>query len=797
MKFSENWLREWVNPSVTTADLVAKLTMAGLEVDAVEPACEESFTGVIVGKILSAEQHPDAERLRVCAVEGHQDGVMRVVCGAANARPGIKIPFATIGAHLPGDFKIKKAKLRGVESFGMLCGQTELKMGDDDTGLWELPEGAPVGSDLNVWLQTEDQIIEVDLTPNRSDCLSIRGLAREVGVLTETAVESPQIPAVAAQIDDVFDVDVVAQDACPVYVGRVLRNVDVSKPSPIWLVEKLRRSGIRSIDAIVDVTNYVLLELGQPMHAFDLDKLKGGIAVRMAKADEEIKLLNEQTLTLREDTLVIADQSGAQAVAGVMGGDATAVGGSTQNIFLESAFFTPRHIAGKARSYGLHTDSSHRFERGVDYRLQQLAIERATALLMEIVGGNPGPVIVRCSDAHIPQKEPVTLTRRRLEKGLSLDLSGLDIAAIMQRLGLELIEKNGDGWTFSVPSYRFDIEIEEDLLEEVARIYGYDKLPTRALTFSPVLEKHSEVNTPVSLLKSVLCSRGYQEIITYSFVDPKIHQQLFGDTPALPLRNPISADLASMRTSLLPGLISTLNHNLKRQQTRAQLFELGMVFQPNGDDIRQLHQGNKLAALLYGTSRSNNWAEKSRESDFFDLKGDLEALLHIAARGKTVHFEAANDVAYLHPGQAARIFIDQAVVGVAGALHPSCAKQIGLSKSLWLFECDLNPLTEANLPVFSSLSRFPEVSRDLAIVVDKAVCVADINSSIRKVAGNVLKELKLFDVYSGEGIDPKGKSLAFSLTFQGSDRTLTDEEVNASMAGIVTQLEQQHNATLR
>lgn len=796
MKFSENWLREWVNPAITTEELVVRLTMAGLEVDAVE-SVGETLVGVVVGEIVSVEPHPDAEKLQICQVAGHPEGAVQVVCGAANARVGIKVPFATIGAKLPGDFSIKKAKLRGVESFGMLCAQTELHLGDDDNGLWELPADAPVGEEFHKWLQLNDSLIDVDLTPNRSDCLSIRGLAREVGALTETKVNEPTFDAVVPIVSDTLAVDVTAKEACPVYIGRVIKNVNIRRPSPIWLTEKLRRCGIRSIDPVVDVTNFVLLELGQPMHAFDLQKLQGGIVVRYAQENEAIALLNGQSMALRSDTLVIADHSNPLAIAGVMGGADSAVSEQTENVFLESAFFAPRHIAGVARSYGLHTDSSHRFERGVDYQLQTQAIERATALLLQIVGGEPGPLVSQVSDRTLPGQGEVTLTRRRLEKGLTLDLRDMDIPGLMQRLGLELTSGNDQKWVFKIPSYRYDIEIEEDLLEEVARIYGYDKLPTRALSFATDLESHSEVDTPIGALKNILCARGYQEIITYSFVDPKLHEQIFGQAPVVALKNPISADMASMRTSLLPGLLATLIYNLNRQQTSAKLFEAGMVFQPISDKISELKQENHLAGLIYGPWRSASWSEKSRETDFFDIKGDLEALLTITARGHAIEFLPLRDADYLHPGQSASITIDGVALGYVGALHPNKLKLLGLARTVWLFECSLPPMIAAALPRFTSLSRYPEVSRDLAVVVDSAVCVSVIDTSIRNVAGHVLKELKLFDVYSGEGIDPKGKSLAFSLTFQDLERTLTDDEVNASMAGIIAHLEQEHGATLR
>lgn len=795
MKFSEQWLREWVNPAITTDELTAKLTMAGLEVDAVEAAAAV-FSGVLIGEIISVEPHPDAQKLQVCRVNGHADGPMQVVCGAPNARAGLKVPFATVGAKLPGDLNIKKAKLRGVESFGMLCGQTELELGDDDSGLWELPDDAPVGVDLGTWLNLHDNLIEVDLTPNRSDCLSIRGLAREVAVLTDNDFVDLGVTEVAANCNSELNIVVDDPQACPAYAGRVIRGVDLNRPSPLWLTEKLRRSGVRSIDPVVDVTNYVMLELGQPMHAFDLAKLDGGITVRRAVKGEKIELLNEQTVELREDTLVISDDHRSLAIAGVMGGRASAVSVQTRDIFLESAFFAPRHISGTARSYGLHTDSSHRYERGVDFQLYRKALERASALLAEIVGGKAGPIVVCEHLELLPERRPVKLSAERIRSRLSIDPQELNVPLMMERLGLSLLEQSEDGWVFAVPSYRFDIEIEEDLLEEVARIYGYDNVPSRALQFSSELEDHSEAVTPLSLLKDTLCARGYQEIITYSFIDPKIHHKLFASAEAIVLRNPISADMANMRTSLLPGLVSTLISNLNRQQNRVKLFETGMVFLPAANAGESI-QATRVGGLCFGTVREVSWAEQSRTIDFFDIKGDLQSMLSICAKGRTLTFEPSADYDHMHPGQSANIMLDGEPVGYLGALHPLKCTDLGLSKSVWVFECDLPPLLQSTVPAFTPMSRYPEVTRDLAVVINKAVCVADLELSMRNVAGDALKELKLFDVYSGEGIDPKGKSLAFSFTFQRLDRTLTDEEVNAFMASILACLQDQHGATLR
>lgn len=791
MKVSESWLREWVNPAITTDELVAQLTMAGLEVDAVE-AVAGDFTGVIVGEIVACEQHPDADKLRVCQVAGLPDGPTQVVCGAANARVGIKIPFATIGAELPDNFHIKKAKLRGVESFGMLCGQTELKAGDDDSGLWELAADAPVGANIREYLNLDDKLIEVDLTPNRSDCLSLKGVAREVGVLNRAPVNMPAIAPVASTIADVIPVTLSAGAACSRYVGRVIRNIDISRPSPAWLQDKLARAGLRSIDAVVDVTNYLLVELGQPMHAFDLAKLGGGINVRLAEQGEQLQLLDEQEIKLNADTLIISDARGPLAIAGIMGGKASSVTETTRDIFLESAFFNPLAIAGRARSYGLHTDSSHRFERGVDYNLQVDAMERATALLLDIVGGEAGPVIHATND-ELPQERQVTLRKARIVSGLSLEMADAEVVDILARLGLVLVSHDDAGWTFSVPSYRFDISIEADLLEELARVYGYNRLPTRSLAAPMDIEAHPEVQMGLPTLRKQLIARGYQEAITYSFIEPKLSALFDPDCAPVTLRNPISADMAAMRTSLLPGLVSVLRHNLNRQQTRARLFETGLRFVPGAEGLKQEAM---LAGLIYGSRLPESWANIAGAVDFYDLKGDLEAVLALTGDDASFSFAPANHSA-MHPGQTAGVYRNGQLVGYIGALHPTVQQQLDIPQAAYMFELEQAPLLLARIPSFSALSKFPEVRRDLAILVDRNLAVDALLMAVKKQAGEYLSDLKVFDVYIGKGIDPQRKSVAMGLTFQHPSRTLTEDEISASTTSVVKYLEAHFAATLR
>ncbi|WP_250465022.1 phenylalanine--tRNA ligase subunit beta [Microbulbifer litoralis] len=809
MKFSNAWLREWVNPQLTAQELADQITMAGLEVDGVEPVAGE-FTGVVVGEILTCEQHPDADKLRVCTVAGHPDGEMQVVCGAPNARTGIKIPFALVGARLPGDFKIKKAKLRGVESKGMLCAQTELELGEDSAGIWELPEDAPTGKDLREYLQLDDVAIEVDLTPNRSDCLGIAGIAREVGVLNRCPVEGPEIAPVAAQIDDSLPVSLAAGDACPRYVGRVIRNIDASATTPLWMQERLRRAGLRAIDPVVDVTNYVLLELGQPMHAFDLNKLSGGIKVRMAEQGEALTLLDGQEVKLQPDTLLIADDDKPLAMAGIMGGLDSSVTEGTRDIFLESAYFNPLAIAGKARSYGLHTDSSHRFERGVDYHLQEKATERATQLLLEIVGGEPGPVHLRELTETMPAERHITLRRARVEKGLGISLADDEIVDIITRLGLEKIDSDADGWTFLVPSFRFDIAIEADLLEELARVYGYNRIPSESFGAELAIEPRAESQVDEDALQDTLLARGYSEAITFSFIDSDTSALFDPKAEPVALQNPISADLAVMRTSLLPGLCKALQYNLNRQQPRVRLFETGLRFVPRGEPSggapsggEALKQEPMLAGLAYGPRYAENWTGGKDWVDFYDVKADVEALLtHYLGGGAAAGAESefrfqAGEHPALHPGQCARILRGDTEVGVLGALHPQLQKKLDLPKTAFVFELSLEALGETRVPALQPLSRFPEVRRDLALLIDADVPAASLVETAVETAGETLTDLKIFDVYQGKGIDFNRKSVALGLTFQHPSRTLNDEEINAAVDAVVGTLEQKYNASLR
>ena len=793
MKFSESWLREWVNPSLTTEELEAQVTMAGLEVDAVDPVAAD-FTGIVVGEVVSREQHPDADKLSLCQVTDGTE-TFQIVCGAANVREGLKIPFAKIGAVLPTPdgkgFKIKKAKLRGVESFGMLCAESEMGMAETSDGLMELAEDAPVGADIREYLNLNDSIIEVDLTPNRADCLSVKGLAREVGTLNKVDVTSPVISAVAATIEDTFSVNLKAADACPKYVGRVLKGVDVKAKTPLWMVEKLRRSGVRSIDPIVDVTNFVLLEQGQPMHAFDLAKLNGAIDVRMATANEELTLLDGQEIKLNDDTLVVADQSGALCIAGVMGGESSSVTEATQDIFLEVAYFNPIAIAGKARNYGLHTDSSHRFERGVDYRLQVTAMERATQLIIEICGGQAGPVVETVEESAMPAEASVVLRASRVKQVLALELPKADITDMLTRLGMGVTETEA-GWSVDVPSYRFDISIEPDLIEEIARIYGYNNLPVSTPMAALDLVMKDETQTPEQIIKQYWVNRGYQEAITYSFVDPKVQKLIDPEIDGLALANPISADMGVMRTNLWVGLIKAAEHNLNRQQDTVRLFETGLRFVPENGGLTQ---DPVISGLICGSRISKGWTNQTEKVDFYDLKGDVEEMLGLGGQAD-VSFEVGSHSA-LHPGQCASVVKNGKQIGVMGALHPELQKQLGIKTPLFVFELLLADVMQGVLPGFESVSKFPEVARDLAFVVQESIQWSQVENIIREKAGEQLIEVTLFDVYRGQGIENGSKSLALGLTWQDPSRTLNDEEITSWVDSIVLGLAEGIDAQLR
>ena len=791
MRFSESWLREWVDPDVTTDGLAAQLTQAGLEVDAVEPV-DPGLEGVVVGRVESVAPHPDADRLRVCRVDVGGEGLLDIVCGAPNVHAGMRAPTALVGATLPGGMTIRKAKLRGVASAGMLCSARELGLSEHAAGLMALPADAPPGQPVADLLGLADTAIEVDLTPNRGDCLGLAGLAREVGVLNRAPVRGPSAEPVPAVSEARFPVEVQAPGDCPRYVGRVIRDVDPAAHSPMWLQERLRRSGLRSLGALVDITNYVMLELGQPMHAFDLDRLAGAVVVRRARAGERLDLLDDTTVELDADTLVIADGNGPVAIAGIMGGSPTAVGPGTRNIFLESAFFAPEAVAGRARRLSRQTDSSHRFERGVDPGLQRRAVERATALVLAVAGGEPGPVVEVAAPDHLPERRPIRLRPDRIRRVLGLEIPDPEVVDTLERLGME-VTADGDDWRVVPPGFRFDVGIEEDLIEELARVVGYDRIPTTLPVGRLGAGSAPEGAVPLDQVRGLLVARGYQEAITYSFVDPRLQAQVEPERDAVTLENPLSADLSVMRTSLWPGLLAALQHNRNRQQERVRLFETGLRFEQLNGELRQEPM---LAGIAAGASLPEQWGAPARPLDFFDVKGDLEAVLGLLGLKQAVGFAPARHPA-LHPGQTAALRWQDTEWGRVGALHPRLATALDLAGPVMLFELRLALLEHARIPRFEPLSRYPAIRRDIAVVVDDAVPARKVVEVIGQAGSDVLKDLQLFDVYRGERIDSGKKSLAVGLFLQAESRTLTDAEVDAAVGDIVAALESGLDARLR
>lgn len=790
MKFSESWLREWVNPEIDSDELIAQLTLLGLEVDDAEPAGGD-FSGVVVAEIQSLEPHPDADKLRVCTVNAGGEDLLQIVCGAPNVYVGMKAPLATIGAVLPGNFKIKKSKLRGVPSFGMLCSASELQVSEDSAGLMDLPADAPVGEDLRTYLQLDDTIIDVDLTPNRGDCFSIRGIARDISARNNIPLHDVDAPAVAPVIDDTFPVTLQEDAGCPRYVGRVIRDIDVTAKTPLWMVEKLRRSGIRALSPVVDVTNYMLLEIGQPMHAFDLEKLSGSINVRNADAGEKVTLLDEREIALDDDTIVISDDSGAIAVAGVMGGATTGVGDTTHHIFLESAVFQPERIAGKPRKYSAHTDSAHRYERGVDPELQAFAMERATQLLLDIVGGKPGPLVETKVAAEAAKKAPITLRRSRIKRLLGIEVPNEQVVDILTRLGIQLTEVE-EGWRAIAPSYRYDISIEADLIEELARVRGYETLPRTNPPINPMIRSVSEYDVSLNTIKQLLVERGYQEAITYSFVDPKQQAIVDPDQQGPVLANPISSDLSQMRTTLWVGLLDTLKKNLNRQQSAVRVFESGLKYVLQSNELKQ---ESYIAGLVSGRVAHEQWGEAERAVDFFDVKSDLEAMFDRANVSCPV-FKSGQHSA-LHPGQSASIMVDGEQVGWLGRLHPSVQKALGISQSAVLFEVRRDVLDKKQAIAFKEYSRFPSIRRDIAIVIADAVTLQEVRDSVAKSAPEYLNDMIIFDVYRGPGVETGCKSIALGLILQELSRTLTDEEVDNAVGQIVSNLQLDLGATLR
>ena len=783
MKFSENWLRELVDIRADRAALAHALTMAGLEVEELT-SLGEQLAGVVVAEIVGAEKHPEADRLQVCRVNAGQGVPLQIVCGAPNARVGIKVPLAMVGAELPGGIKIKAAKLRGVESFGMLCSAKELGIDADASGLLELPADAPVGQPLAEYLGLPDASIELKLTPNRPDCLGLVGLAHDVAALFGSHVRVPAQADAPVTGELRRGIRLEAGADAPRYLGRIIEGIDARARTPLWMAERLRRSGLRPISAIVDVTNYVMLELGQPLHAFDNGKLEGDVVVRHARAGETLKLLDGSEAKLDAGFLLIADDRKALAVAGVMGGFDSRVTDDTRDIFLESAHFAPAAIMGRARKLGMHTDASHRFERGVDPELPRRALERATELLLSIAGGKAGPVLVAENPADLPRPAPVVLRRTRLKRVLGLEVADAEVTRIFGALGMQ-VESIADGWRITAPTSRFDIEREEDLIEEVARIYGYDRVPTHSPAGALRLATEPEARIPELALREQLASRGYYEAVNLSFLAEDLLARWGFTGNLVPLANPLSADLAIMRPSLLPGLVEALRHNRARQQERIRLFEVARVFAAGDPPV----ETPSLAIAACGAARGEQWGEATRALDFYDLKGDLDAVIAWGGEPQRWSVHADDLPGWLHPGRGARVARDGKTVGYLGALHPQLAKALDLGPDVHVLELALEPLLARRLPKAAPVPRFPSVRRDIAVDLPEEVAWARVEHCVREALGGLLTELRLFDRYSGKGVETGRKSLAMGLILQDASRTLTDDDADRCVREAVTALE--------
>lgn len=791
MKICESWLREWVNPSITTQTLIHQLTMAGLEVDACSPVAGQ-FNGVVVAHVRQTKPHPQADKLTLCEVDLGADEPIQVVCGARNVRPGLKVALATVGAHLPHDIHIKSCKLRGELSQGMLCSTVELGMEVHSEGIFELPHDAPVGMDLREYLILDDNLLDLNLTPNRADCFSVLGVAREVAALNTQPCKSNPLIVVEPTITDEQDIILHDKVACPNYLGRVIRGIRSEIETPIWIQERLRRCGLRALHPVVDILNYVMLELGQPMHAYDLHALKGCVHVRVAEQDESLTLLDGQIARLGQPVLIIADDEKPLAIAGIMGGEQSSVKSNTVDVFLESAFFNPRMIAGVARKFGLNTDASQRFERGVDPTLQRIALERATSLIQEIVGGDAGPITSKTHDKGLPMNPVICFRPKQVARLAGLQVSEDIMSSLLMHLGMQ-VKKQHEHWDVTAPPYRFDVHNEADVVEEIIRLYGYEKIeaqPVQAEMRAGEVNQIHQLNTEIGLF---FFNRGYQETISYSFVDPEIQAALYPKKPSINLLNPISSDLSQMRTGLWSGLIAAMIYNLHRQQSALRLFESGIIFQQIDGKVSEIPC---IAGLVTGNFGQLNWAEHKGTYDFYDLKGDLQALFS-KLKQRTIDFVPTVHPA-LHPGQSAQIMHAGQELGLIGSLHPALMDALDITEEVFLFELSLLPLLQTSKPSYKPISRYPQTRRDLSLIVDESVLATQIESAIREVVdSSCLKSFDIFDVYYGESIPEGKKSLAIALTLQSDNRTLVEAEIQSMIAIILQKLENTFSAVLR
>jgi phenylalanyl-tRNA synthetase beta chain len=794
MRIPYSWLREWIDVSWDVREVARRLTMCGFEVEGIEPAAPP-FEGVVVAEIISTERHPQADKLQVCRVTTGRGAELQIVCGAANARAGLKSALASVGAKLPGDLDIQAAKLRGIESFGMLASAKELGLPDGSQGILELPADAPVGKPLREYLSLDDSVLDVNVAPNRGDAMSVLGIAREVAALSGKSVTGPKLAPVAAKHRDTFAVHLDAPESCPKFVSRIIRGVNNRAASPLWLRERLRRAGLRPISPVVDITNYVALELGQPMHAYALGKLQGDIRVRFAKSGERCTLLDGRTVVLSEDVLAISDRSGVIGLAGIMGGETTAVDEATTDVLFEVAYFTPDVVAGRARRFGLVTDASQRFERGVDPAHQERAIERGTALLLAIAGGSPGPVQVAQRPERLPRRAAVPLRRSQLTRLLGASIDPSRVESTLEALQMR-VERTSDGWTVAPPSHRFDVAIEADLIDEVARIVGFDVIPETHAELSHAFKRVSETQPPERSVLETLAGRGYQEAITYAFVDPALQSALFPDVRGVPLTNPIASDLSVMRVSLWPGLLRAARQNLHHQQTRVRLFEHGARFDALQDGTREV---DLLSGVAMGPRSAEQWGlprDMRAPVDFYDVKGDVELLLAGTGDLDAFRFEPAA-LSCLHPGRAARIVRDGTPVGWIGELHPAVARALDFTYAPVLFELEFFAALRARVPSLAEVSRFPHVRRDLSLIVDEGVSLSALRERVTLAASSLLRHSLIFDVYRGPGIESGRKSVSLGLIFQEKTRTLTDDEADRAVARIVDDLRVSLNARVR
>jgi phenylalanyl-tRNA synthetase beta chain len=791
MRIVESWLRDWVNPGLGAAELSHQLTMLGHEVDNIDSE-GGGLDGIVIAEVLDAQPHPGADRLRVCRVSSGKGEPIEIVCGAPNARKGMKTALALPGVTLPNGVKLRKSKIRGVVSNGMLCSAVELGLGDESDGILDLPGDAPVGTPFASYLELPDSVFELDLTPNRGDCFSVLGIARDVAALTGSKLRDMAIAPVTPTTAVTQAVELTEPAGCPVFAGRVIQGIDPGARTPLWMVERLRRAGLRAIHPVVDVTNFVMLELGQPMHGYDHKLIKGIIRPRLSTPGEPLVLLDGKSVKLDAETMVVSDDSGVIGLAGIMGGASTAVSAATTDVFFEAAFWPRDTMAGRARSYGMHTDASLRFERGVDPEGQARAVERATALLIEIAGGAAGPLTLAEADEFKPRRSPIHLRKERMARLLGISIDTGEVTDILNRLGLECTA-TAEGWIMTPPSYRFDIEREVDLIEEVARIYGYDRIPEQTGSATLPLDTVTESRISEETVAACMLSRDYTEAITYSFIDAADDTALSGSATELVLSNPISSEMSVMRSSLWSGLLHAAAGNLARQKDRVRLFEIGKSFHGT---LANTRERVRIGGLASGPEFPEQWGAKAKPVDFFDIKADVSAILLLADHLEQVEFLPASHPA-LQPGQAAEIVRDGDKIGVVGKLHPRHHKRFGLKQSVYLFELDANKALAAKLPVAASVSRFPYIRRDIAVLVDEKVSASELTKALAQAAPQLIKGVRIFDIYQGAGVEAGLKSVAIGLILQETSRTLTDQDADAAQAAAIQKLHQEFAAVLR